>query len=255
MNIDPDLICVKCKNVFESIPITLSPCGWVVCSHHLDSDVMNCFICRSQHQVQRKNCIPTKPIEIKFLKFRLDCTNQELDKLEASTNSIINKIKRRKELISFYLDKHFDNMISKVQKVKNKFDLNANDDFIFELSQFNDNADFKSLFGQVKIKHVPSEKSSSQAEVLVQVKTEPFEPNLNLEILENLTEEIFEELFNEELINLLREVISEENAAKSKKRVLIDQQKPSELEPKKQKIESADNNSILNLEESKKIFF
>lgn len=151
---DQDLKCVLCRKIFQSMPITLVPCGWVVCSHHLNSDQMNCFICSNGHELVKKNCITTKPIEIKYLKFRLENSTQDLEKFGSTPNQILNRIKLRKKKVIWFVEKHFDSMTRKVLRILRKNE-NNHDKILFDLSDLN--SDLKEHLGELKIKQGPPE--------------------------------------------------------------------------------------------------
>lgn len=138
---DPiDLKCVKCNKLFESLPITLVPCGWVVCSHHLDSDPVKCFICQNEHYLSKASCIPTKNIEIKYLKFKLENSLKSLNKdlenfkliqedprnyIHEFFDNVINKIDLQRETIKKSIDDYFGQMIDEIILEKNECQQNV----------------------------------------------------------------------------------------------------------------------------------
>lgn len=147
--IDPDLKCIKCNQVFQSLPITLAPCGWVVCSHHIDSDQMTCLICNN-HTLEKKNCITTKNIELKYMRYELENSIKNLSKdvenfkqIKNNPNGFINehfvdiknKIEIQRAKVKKLVDEHFDQMYNYVSKMQSECKNKALDNL--NLDKFN----------------------------------------------------------------------------------------------------------------------
>lgn len=156
-NFDTDLQCVKCHNIFESMPITLVPCGWVVCSHHLDSDEIKCFICLSKHQLQKKHCVSTKTIEMKYLRYTLEKSLKELENINGKQSGIncfdekfteiVNKIDSQREQAKILIEKHYEKIWLTLKDSHRK-------DRVYELTPLAENIDLNNYFGRVKIKNL-----------------------------------------------------------------------------------------------------
>lgn len=145
-DLDEDLKCIKCQNVFESIPITLVPCGWVVCSHHLNMEQMKCFICPNEHELIKKKCVSTKIIEIKYLKYRLETlnkVNEENNQNDERLTDLKLQIKRQKERALNMIDNHYDNLLLTVKQNSAE---NQSKDKLYELTPLAVNLN---LFGQL----------------------------------------------------------------------------------------------------------
>lgn len=135
--IDEDLICAQCKRVFESAPLTQVPCGWVVCSKHLNTPMPMCAICPNKHYVIRENCVSTKNIESKYLKYKLEKTLNELEKLlgdfktirndpkdyvNAYYSQIMYKLEQQRSQIKNLIDDHFDKIQNQIKIFRKDFD-------------------------------------------------------------------------------------------------------------------------------------
>lgn len=100
------------------MPITLVPCGWVVCSHHLSSDEIKCFMCPNEHLIQKKNCISTKTIETKYLKYIMENLQNSNDLSQSNYDTILKKIQNRREIVKLLVDEYFDGIVNNVKKNK-----------------------------------------------------------------------------------------------------------------------------------------
>ncbi|CAF0889384.1 unnamed protein product [Brachionus calyciflorus] len=153
---EEDLKCAFCHKIFTSEPITLSPCGWVVCSHHTSiATHFVCPICPAKHNISMNNCLKTKNIEIKYLKYKLADSLEKLDAKIEDINQIkkdpdhyindffgelINKIDIQRERVKLLVDNHFDGMLQMAKtsqsdcqnKVKNNKIFNEFDDKEFQ---------------------------------------------------------------------------------------------------------------------------
>ncbi|CAF0978619.1 unnamed protein product [Brachionus calyciflorus] len=127
---EQDLKCSYCQEIFKTLPTTLSPCGWVICSHHINFAEIFCPICPDNHIVLRKNCLTTKNIEIKYLKYNVKDSLEKLDvKLEDMNQikkdpehyvneffgELINKIDIQRERVKLLVDNHFDEILKKAK--------------------------------------------------------------------------------------------------------------------------------------------
>ncbi|CAF0889402.1 unnamed protein product [Brachionus calyciflorus] len=104
---DDDLICVYCKKIFQSSPLTLVPCGWVICSSHFDeyNGILVCRNCCDLHVVYKNECFSTKSIEIKY-------ENYKLEKSIKQIKTDINELEQIKKEPESYIYEHFSNLIN-----------------------------------------------------------------------------------------------------------------------------------------------
>ncbi|RNA03420.1 hypothetical protein BpHYR1_054507 [Brachionus plicatilis] len=145
---DEDLICFHCGKIFQSVPITLFPCGWVICSHHF-GDLMktfNCYMCSKNHPVNVDQCIKTKNLEFKYLKYKV---NESLKKFEEEINELdqikkdpvnylddvfvklINKIDLQREMAKKQIDSYFDKLYGTINMTRKNFEsaIDKNNEF------------------------------------------------------------------------------------------------------------------------------
>lgn len=206
-----DLKCVKCSNIFESMPITLFPCGWVVCSHHLESTQTKCFVCPNQHDLIRSNCISTKTIEMKYIRYRLENSLNQIKqfatKLHSDTIStenvdeIVDQIQHQRFKAIELLDLHFYKLLAQVQEAKA-----SNQIQIYQLTPLSSNIDFESQFGKVNVINLKPEPCDS---IQTSFKLEP------VEYPSNLDPEILEDLLSEEIGNFCNQIGKETKEKKS----------------------------------------
>ena len=130
--VDSDLYCSKCNQIYKSDPVTLSPCGWVVCSEHLYG-CMNCFMCPDKHRIQ--TTVTSKNIQIKFLNYTNEKSRKELRKylddirlLSSDKNHFVDEhykdlkfeIETRREIVKSTIEKHFDDMLKQLESIKSQ---------------------------------------------------------------------------------------------------------------------------------------
>lgn len=63
------LKCNFCNKIFKSEPMHL-PCGWTVCSEHLNIQLMDCVVCKN-HKINLNDCHIARNIEISLLELKL----------------------------------------------------------------------------------------------------------------------------------------------------------------------------------------
>lgn len=167
-----DLRCVKCRNIFESIPITLAPCGWVVCSHHLDSNVKKCIVCNSKHDLIKQNCLTTKSIEIKYIKYKLESSQIEFSRFiqtkmsEKNMDQLIVTINQRRELAKSKIFDYFEGLESEAKIIAKQNFAKSNESFQLEFEIPSNKIDFKALFGKLSIIHVENRIEKPEIEII-----------------------------------------------------------------------------------------
>lgn len=168
---DQDLFCYHCNKIFESVPITLFPCGWVICSHHFGEPMktFHCNLCQTIHQVNFDQCIKTKTLEYKYLKYTIERSLKEfeneiieIEMIKKDPNSylddffsgIINKIDLRRELTKKQIDSHFEYLHDKIISTKKSYEnsLGQNKEFKdFDCEKIHqDNKSFTNEFASLK---------------------------------------------------------------------------------------------------------
>ncbi|RNA27884.1 hypothetical protein BpHYR1_036540, partial [Brachionus plicatilis] len=145
---DEDLICIHCGKIFQSVPITLFPCGWVICSHHFEvlMKTFNCNMCSKNHPVNVDQCIKTKNLEFKYLKYKV---NESLKEFEEEINELdqikkdpvnylddvfvklINKIDLQREMAKKQIDSYFDKLYGTINMTRKNFEsaIDKNNEF------------------------------------------------------------------------------------------------------------------------------
>lgn len=131
---DVDLICCMCQKYFSSKPITL-PCGWAVCESHVISNEcrLNCMVCEEAHEINLGNCIYSKNLGIKYLKY-ISQKNEtylidQLDDFEKLKNdpynyvyqyfeSLINKIDQHREAVINSVNDYFFRIIDDIKQTR-----------------------------------------------------------------------------------------------------------------------------------------
>lgn len=208
MSLSYDLTCYKCLNIFESMPITLVPCGWIVCSHHLNADTIKCFICTNEHEIIRNDCVSTKTIESKYKKYLIKNQLKNIESLNNpngdSYEEILHKTESQREIAKLLLENHFEDILNQAKCLEK--------DEIFELTSISEDINFEINFGHIK----PVQKKLSQIE-------EPKALGLKENIPENLNT-------NENIVNLTNfshDSSSAENAI-SQKSDNLKSQRPNE---------------------------
>lgn len=192
-DLDIDLKCMKCRKIFESMPITLVPCGWVVCGHHIESNEMKCFICPTKHNLIRSNCVSTKSIEIKFLQYKLENSLKEFNQIntenniettESSSNlfHLKNLLNKHRDQAKVQIDQYFDKIMS---QIKEDFELNP---IVLRFDLHNDQV---SLIESSK-KHPEQEENitNSKLEIEKGIKTESVNEQILNMIISDETESI-----------------------------------------------------------------
>ncbi|CAF0889421.1 unnamed protein product [Brachionus calyciflorus] len=156
-----DLKCVQCNKIFQSTPITLAPCGWVICSHHFgDFSEITCILCQDRHHVKKSDCVVIKTIENKYAKYKLQQSISELEldlekfksikqdpinHVNEFINQIKNKVCLQKDNIQLLVDFHFDKIHQKLKSTQTECQ-----ESLSEKSKFN-NLDFNGLKDKVDL--------------------------------------------------------------------------------------------------------
>lgn len=132
-----DLTCKLCMREYDSTPVIL-PCGWTVCSDHLESDdLADCVFCHRTHHIDDGGQYPiNKPLEISVNQKKVHESLKRADeKIDAFRTlqidphqkyvhkyyeSMVVKVEQRRDEIIKAIEAHFEPMVNKLKELRDK---------------------------------------------------------------------------------------------------------------------------------------